>query len=81
MVVTHAGANKQMEEEIAAIRSKLEDLDQNFSASIINIHPWTTAASLSLLQTLGSHCLATTAGRSWIFLTSMVIIRLDGFIG
>ena len=30
MVVTGAGANKQMEEELAAIRSKLEDLDQKF---------------------------------------------------
>ena len=30
MVVTHARANKQMEEELAAIRSKLEDLDQKF---------------------------------------------------
>ena len=28
MVVTHAGANKQMEEELAAIKSKLEDLDK-----------------------------------------------------
>ena len=30
MVVTHAGANKQMEEELAAIKSKIEDLDQKF---------------------------------------------------
>ena len=30
MVVTRAGANKQMEEELAAIMSKLEDLDQKF---------------------------------------------------
>ena len=30
MVVTHAGQNKQMEEELAAIKSKLEDLDQKF---------------------------------------------------
>ena len=28
MVVTRAGANKQMEEELASIKSKLEDLDQ-----------------------------------------------------
>ena len=28
MVVTHTRANKQMEEELAAIKSKLEDLDQ-----------------------------------------------------
>ena len=30
MVVTHTRANKQMEEELAAIKSKLEDLDQKF---------------------------------------------------
>ena len=30
MVVTRVGANKQMEEELAAIKSKLEDLDQKF---------------------------------------------------
>ena len=30
MVVTRAGENKQMEEELAAIKSKLEDLDQKF---------------------------------------------------
>ena len=30
MVVTHPGANKQMEEELAAIKSKIEDLDQKF---------------------------------------------------
>ena len=30
MVVTYAGANKQMEEELAAIKSKLEDLDQKY---------------------------------------------------
>ena len=30
MVVTRTGANKQMEEELAAIRSKLEDLDKKF---------------------------------------------------
>ena len=32
MVVTHAGANKQMEEELATIKSKLEDLDQKILA-------------------------------------------------
>ena len=30
MVVTRAGANKQMEDELPAIKSKLEDLDQKF---------------------------------------------------
>ena len=30
MIVTHVGANKQMEEELAAIKSKLEDLDKKF---------------------------------------------------
>ena len=30
MVVTRAGANKQMEEELVIIKSKLEDLDQKF---------------------------------------------------
>ena len=30
MVVTHAGENKQMEEELVAIKSKLEDLDKTF---------------------------------------------------
>ena len=34
-----------------------------------------------LLQTLGSRHLATSMGRNWIFLASMVMIRLDGFIG
>ena len=30
MVVPRARANKQMEEELASIKSKLEDLDQKF---------------------------------------------------
>ena len=30
MVVTRAGANKQMEEELVAIKSKLKDLDKKF---------------------------------------------------
>ena len=30
MVVTRAGANKEIEEELAAIKSKLVDLDQIF---------------------------------------------------
>ena len=30
MVVTHTEENKQMEEELAAIKSKLEDLDKKF---------------------------------------------------
>ena len=34
MVVTHVGANKQMEEELAAIKSKLEYLDKK----IIGLH-------------------------------------------
>ena len=54
MVVTRTRENKQMEEELSTIKSKLEDLDQKFLASIFSIHPWTTATSLSLLQKLGS---------------------------
>ena len=30
MVVTHAGANRQMEEELVTLKTKLEDLDQRF---------------------------------------------------
>ena len=30
MVVTRAGENKQMEDELTTIKSKLEDLDQKF---------------------------------------------------
>ena len=30
MVITHTGANKQMEEELSTINSKLKDLDQKF---------------------------------------------------
>ena len=30
MVVTLAGANKQMEEELASLKAKLEDMDQKF---------------------------------------------------
>ena len=30
MVVTRAGANKQMEEELVSLKTKLEDLDQKF---------------------------------------------------
>ena len=30
MVVTRGGANKKMEEELAAIKSKLKDIDQKF---------------------------------------------------
>ena len=36
MVVTRAGATKQMEEELATIKSKIEDLDQKFL--ILHIH-------------------------------------------
>ena len=34
MVVTHAGANKQMEEELAALKTKLQDMDEN----ILGLH-------------------------------------------
>ena len=35
MVVTRAGANNEMEEELAAVKTKLEDLDQK----ILSLHP------------------------------------------
>ena len=30
MVVTYAGENKQMEEELVSLKTKLKDLDQKF---------------------------------------------------
>ena len=34
MVVPHAGSNRQMEEELVSLNTKLEDLDQKF----LNLH-------------------------------------------
>ena len=81
MVVTRLGTHKRMEEELATIKTKLEDLDKN----ILSLHalhsPMETDDNTSLLQTVGLLPLATLVGRSLIFLSSMVMIRLDGFTG
>ena len=81
MVVIRVGANKQMEEEHATIRSKLEDLDQKFLALNRHHSPMDNRCQRESSANTGSECFATTVGRIWIFLTSMVMIQLDGFIG
>ena len=80
MVVTRSEANKQMEEELAAIKSKLEDLDQKILGLQVQHSPMNNCRQPESSADTGSLLLVNFMDRSLIFLALMVMIQLHGYI-
>ena len=79
MVVTRTGA-KAMEEALAAIQAKLQELDAKFLGLHLEHSAMNTRWQSESSSTDGFSSSSNFAVRSYFFLASMVLIRLDGSI-
>ena len=79
MVVTRTGATKQMEDKLVTLKTKLQDMDETILGLHLQHSSMNNKWQPSLLQTLGSLLLVFFVGWSLVFLTSMVMIWLDGY--